>query len=68
MKKVYLLAAVAMMAAQLQAQNVILDTYVGAQLATEDLNGTARYVGMGGAMEALGVPTLQVSVSSAVRK
>jgi len=42
MKKVYLLAAVAMMAAQLQAQNVILDTYVGAQLATEDLNGTAR--------------------------
>lgn len=34
MKKVYLLAAVAMMAAQLQAQNVILDTYVGAQLAT----------------------------------
>ena len=30
------------------------ETYMNAQLATEDLNGTARYVGMGGAMEALG--------------
>ena len=63
MKKVYLLAAVAMMAAQLQAQNVILDTYVGAQLATEDLNGTARYVGMGGAMEALGADLSTMSTN-----
>ena len=30
------------------------DTYMAAGMATEDLNGTARYVGMGGAMEALG--------------
>ena len=30
------------------------ETYESAQLATEDLNGTSRYVGMGGAMEALG--------------
>lgn len=30
------------------------ETYENANLATEDLNGTARYVGMGGAMEALG--------------
>ena len=30
------------------------ETYESAQLATEDLNGTARYIGMGGAMEALG--------------
>ncbi len=30
------------------------ETYTNAELATEDLNGTARYVGMGGAMEALG--------------
>ena len=30
------------------------ETYENAKLATEDLNGTARYVGMGGAMEALG--------------
>ena len=30
------------------------ETYENANVATEDLNGTARYVGMGGAMEALG--------------
>ena len=30
------------------------DTYESARLLGEDLNGTARYVGMGGAMEALG--------------
>lgn len=30
------------------------ETYENAKIATEDLNGTARYVGMGGAMEALG--------------
>ena len=30
------------------------ETYQNAELMTEDLNGTARYVGMGGAMEALG--------------
>lgn len=65
MKKVYLLAAVAMMATQLQAQRVVLDTYVGAQLATEDLNGTARYVGMGGAMEALGADLSTMSTNPA---
>lgn len=30
------------------------ETYENARIATEDLNGTARYVGMGGAMDALG--------------
>ncbi len=30
------------------------ETYQNAELATQDLNGTAKYVGMGGAMEALG--------------
>ena len=30
------------------------ETYENAILANEDLNGTARYVGMGGALEALG--------------
>lgn len=30
------------------------ETYENAPLANEDLNGTARYVGMGGAMDALG--------------
>ena len=54
MKKIYLFAAVAMTAMQMQAQSATQDTYVGAALATEDLNGTARYVGMGGAMDALG--------------
>ena len=54
MKKIYLFAAAAMTAMQLQAQPATQDTYVGAALATEDLNGTARYVGMGGAMDALG--------------
>lgn len=30
------------------------ETYLNAAVSTQDLNGTARYVGMGGAMEALG--------------
>lgn len=30
------------------------ETYENANIATKDLNGTARYVGMGGAMDALG--------------
>lgn len=30
------------------------ETYENARIATEDLNGTARYVGMGGALDALG--------------
>ncbi len=54
MKKIYLFAAMALTAVQMEAQDVSVDSYVGAQLATEDLNGTARYVGMGGAMDALG--------------
>lgn len=54
MKKIYLFAIAAMAAMQVQAQPATQDTYVGAALATEDLNGTARYVGMGGAMDALG--------------
>lgn len=55
MKKIFLFGFVTFVAMQAQAQdNINLDTYIGAQLATEDLNGTARYVGMGGALEALG--------------
>ncbi len=65
MKKTYFFAALAMTAMQLQAQNVSLDTYIGAQLATEDLNGTARYVGMGGAMEALGADISTMSTNPA---
>ena len=54
MKKIYFFAAMLTVAMQMQAQSATQDTYVGASLATEDLNGTARYVGMGGAMDALG--------------
>lgn len=50
MKKQTILAAMVMTSLAAAAQ----ETYESAQLATEDLNGTARYVGMGGAMEALG--------------
>jgi opacity protein-like surface antigen len=49
-------AAMAMTAICVQAQEIAAtgDAYMAAQLAAEDLNGTARYVGMGGAMDALG--------------
>ncbi|MCM1078556.1 MAG: hemin receptor [Bacteroidales bacterium] len=49
MKKIMTIAA---MAVSISA--AAQDTYQSAQLAGDDLNGTARYVGMGGAMEALG--------------
>ena len=51
MKKIYI-AIAALMAVALPS--VAQDTYEGAKLMNNDLNGTARYVGMGGAMEALG--------------
>lgn len=50
MKKI-LLAAMAM---GLVLPAAAQDTYESARLLGSDLNGTARYVGMGGAMEALG--------------
>ena len=50
MKKI-LLAAIAM---GLVLPAAAQDTYESARLLGSDLNGTARYVGMGGAMEALG--------------
>lgn len=49
MKKI-LSAALLLASMSINAQ----ETYTNAELATEDLNGDARYVGMGGAMEALG--------------
>lgn len=45
-----LLIGLALLALPLSAQ----ETYENANIATEDLNGTARFVGMGGAMDALG--------------
>ena len=66
MKKIILFAFGSMMALTASAQDHInLDTYIGAQLATEDLNGTARYVGMGGAMEALGADLSTIATNPA---
>lgn len=41
------------------------ETYESAAIATEDLNGTARYVAMGGAMEALGADISTMSTNPA---
>ena len=53
------LAALATMPAMAQ------ETYESALIATEDLNGTARYVGMGGAMEALGADISTIGTNPA---
>ena len=37
------------------------ETYENTRLVDNDLNGTARYVGMGGAMEALGADVSTMS-------
>ena len=50
MKKIFVAIFVLSTAMPVVAQ----ETYENAKIATEDLNGTARYVGMGGAMDALG--------------
>lgn len=50
MKRQLIIATAALCCLGAQAQ----ETYESAKLINEDLNGTARYVGMGGAMEALG--------------
>ena len=41
------------------------ETYESAQLATQDLNGTAKYIGMGGAMEALGADISTINTNPA---
>lgn len=41
------------------------ETYENAKLMKGDLNGTARYVGMGGAMEALGADISTISTNPA---
>ena len=60
MKKIFFAA---MMAAVLPA--AAQDTYESARLLGSDLNGTARYVGMGGAMEALGADISTISTNPA---
>ena len=41
------------------------ETYENANIAAEDLNGTARYVGMGGAMDALGADISTIATNPA---
>lgn len=55
--KYFLIAAMSVMALPIAAQ----ETYQDTKLVENELNGTARYVGMGGAMEALGadISTMQ---------
>lgn len=48
--KIYLIAALALTSLTAAAQ----ETYQATKMVGNELNGTARYVGMGGAMEALG--------------
>ena len=50
MKKIFITLMMSAVCGGVFAQ----DTYQSAAIADNDLNGTARYVGMGGAMEALG--------------
>ncbi len=62
MKNRYFLFATALMIAMsANAQ----ETYENAKLVGEDLNGTARYVGMGGAMEALGADVSTIGTNPA---
>lgn len=61
MKKILSIMTAAMLGTAISAQ----ETYDNAQLATKDLNGTARYVGMGGAMEALGADISTIGTNPA---
>ena len=61
MKKIFAVAALMTVMMPVAAQ----ETYENAKIAQEDLNGTARYVGMGGAMEALGADISTMSSNPA---
>ena len=61
MKKILFTAAFALALMPVAAQ----ETYENAQFSTQDLNGTARYVGMGGAMEALGADISTIATNPA---
>ena len=61
MKKILSIMTSALLGTAVSAQ----ETYDNAQLATKDLNGTARYVGMGGAMEALGADLSTIGTNPA---
>ena len=61
MKRSLLIFISALSVANIFAQ----ETYENAEIATEDLNGTARYVGMGGAMDALGADISTIGTNPA---
>ena len=61
MKRIYIAAFALAVVLPSAAQ----DTYESARLLGSDLNGTARYVGMGGAMEALGADISTISTNPA---
>ena len=61
MKKIFIAALAVALGVSAAAQ----DTYESARLLGSDLNGTARYVGMGGAMEALGADISTMSSNPA---
>ena len=61
MKKHLTIAALMMISLSVAAQ----ETYTDANIAQQDLNGTARYVGMGGAMDALGADLSTISTNPA---
>lgn len=58
----YIFMAVALMSA---GQAAAQETYENAKIAGEDLNGTARYVGMGGALDALGADISTIGTNPA---
>lgn len=60
MRKILFISAL-MLTAAASAQ----ETYENAKIATEDLNGTARYVGMGGALDALGADISTIGTNPA---
>ncbi|MBQ7423291.1 MAG: hemin receptor [Prevotella sp.] len=59
--KRYIFSLFALAALQAGAQ----ETYENAKIMAEDLNGTARYVGMGGAMDALGADISTIGTNPA---
>lgn len=61
MKKYIYMIAMSLAAVPALAQ----ETYENAKIAGEDLNGTARYVGMGGAMDALGADISTIGTNPA---
>ena len=61
MKKIISLAVLSLAMLPAAAQ----DTYENARLLGSDLNGTARYVGMGGALDALGADISTIGTNPA---